>query len=457
MRLVKLIEDKPKPSIFLVSFFYVLLLGIFVQFVFLPSSFGRRFYSDHGLLGGYDGLKFHYIAVESANEIRNVGWQAWEILPENQIVSGIASVLYTLFLPEPWVMLPINALFQGAASVLLFSILHKLIKNTRTAFISVLPFIFFPSNLLWNTQMHNEVFVMPSLYLFLWGWISLSEIPPSIHWKKIVLSTFAIFLGSLGLWLIRDYIMSIIFILSIVVALLVFIWNTVICIKNQQPFQSYLLSYLSIVAALYLSSPFFLSNIIQPSKKYSLANSINSMYQSSDSYKQNNSSLEWTRTSILPRQIDSLFYKFGGLRGKLVDKWSGAGSEIDTQTDFHSAVDVIKYLPRAIEIAFLAPFPSDWFRSGQKSAGNLMIRINAIEMFLIYTSLIGLVGSSIRLKKSMTFYILCIFCVSLMIIYAYAIPNVGALVRFRYGYYLPFIGLGVGWWVENKGRRVADS
>ncbi len=34
-----------------------------------------------------------------------------------------------------------------------------------------MPFIIFPSALLWNTQFHNENYVIPGVFLVLYGWI----------------------------------------------------------------------------------------------------------------------------------------------------------------------------------------------------------------------------------------------------------------------------------------------
>ena len=63
---------------------------------------------------------------------------------------------------------------------------------------------------------------------------------------------------------------------------------------------------------------------------------------------------------------------------------------MDVHVGFYRATDVLRYLPRALQVALLAPFPTDWWRTGSlvwTSAGR---RVVAVEMLGVYPALLSL-------------------------------------------------------------------
>ena len=72
-----------------------------------------------------------------------------------------------------------------------------------------------------------------------------------------------------------------------------------------------------------------------------------------------------------------------------------------------------------------------------------MRRIVAAEMVVVYFSLLLLPYALWRWRRSAPMWILLLFCMGMLLIYAIAAPNVGTLVRFRYPYLMPIVGLGV--------------
>jgi hypothetical protein len=186
----------PQLSIFCLAFLYVVMAGLFIQLIFLPYIAPPSMNAGNGLLSGYDGGKFHRIAMEASIQIKEIGWSAWRLKPAGQIVSGIASIFYSLITPKPWVLLPLNGFLHGIASLALFEILLIIVGKQGLVFISSLPFVMFPSSLLWNAQMHNENFVIPGVLLFLYGWIYLADVqrglesdPKCNHWKYYCLGS----------------------------------------------------------------------------------------------------------------------------------------------------------------------------------------------------------------------------------------------------------------------------
>ena len=111
-----------------------------------------------------------------------------------------------------------------------------------------------------------------------------------------------------------------------------------------------------------------------------------------------------------------------------------AGSNIDTAVEFNSVIDVVRYLPRAMMIGFLAPFPNQWFVEGKVGlAGRLMSGLEMSVMYLVeILVLVELWRSRSRFSVWLLFGVAAVGVTSL----ALAVINVGALYRMRYGFFI---------------------
>jgi hypothetical protein len=407
--------------------------------------------AGNGLLVGYDGEKFHRIALEASKQIKEIGWSAWKLNPGGQVVSGIASIFYSLIAPKPWVLLPLNGILHGIASVLLFEILLLIINKRGLAYLSLLPFILFPSSLLWNAQMHNENYVIPGVFLFLYGWIYLANIDRGLNLKNSWKAILCAILGSIIVWVVRDYIMVVINMLALLVVILLITFHTIRWIGKHIHLKQLLL-YIGMIALVWIiSTPSLFNKINQSFGKPSTSGNGSSSSFSLDlgpatdnttSGKLKNV-IPWTKSTWLPNQIDSNFKNLSQTRAKFIQIWSYAGSQIDTHVEFRSTYDVINYIPRALEISLLAPFPSDWFATGYKSAASLMRKESGMEMIIIYISLLGLIFSLWHFRAKIEIWVLSAFSFGMLVVYTCTIPNVGALYRFRYPYLMPLVCLGL--------------
>ena len=118
------------------------------------------------------------------------------------------------------------------------------------------------------------------------------------------------------------------------------------------------------------------------------------------------------------------------------------GSGIDQFYRISTFNNLLSYLPRAAQISFLAPFPSDWLREGNE-AGKIGIVLAAVEMILWYSILTGflyLCFINLISMKSLIPVFICAFITIILI--GYAVPNVGAIFRMRQAFMLPFFIFG---------------
>src|SRR5262249_12807830 len=93
------------------------------------------------------------------------------------------------------------------------------------------------------------------------------------------------------------------------------------------------------------------------------------------------------------------------------------------------------YLPRAVQIGLWAPFPRTWLSAGQRinSAGKLL---SGAETFFIYLFQLFAVIAIWREPRRLSLWFLLIISILGVTALAVVVPNVGALYRFRYLFWI---------------------
>jgi hypothetical protein len=430
-------------------FVYTILIGLFVQFIALPHIFPSLHAGD-GLIKGLDGTKFHRIALDLANSIKQNGWGQWELMPDKQLVSGIAAIFYVLIYPEPWTVLPVNALLNATAALCFYLIFLKITANKPLSLVATLPFLFFPSNLLWNAQFHNENYAVPGVILVLYGWAAILDQDKDhrkIIPKENILAICAIAFGTMLIGLVREEILSgfvWVFVAAVIVLIVISFIRRKSALRFVVPILTALLLMLVVNFALLGTGP-DLTLALQPSttQPSTTTTSESAASSSSTSTRTRN---EWKETPGIPAVVDAQFKKIAKFRSKFIRAWDYAGSNIDSEVTFHNALDMIRYIPRAAEIGFLSPFPNLWFSEGEKETGRLTRFVSAFEMILVYVILLGVPVFLWRAQKKYAIWVILFVCTLMLITYAMTIPNVGSLYRFRYPYLMPIVGFGLAGW-----------
>lgn len=432
--------SNPK-NLWIAIFIYTALIGLLVQLVILPFVF-PSFHYGYGLLKGLDGSKFHRIASELAQRINVSGWSQWELQPEGQLVSGMAAIFYVLITPMPWTVLPLNGILHASACVCIFLLLDKIIQKRHISLLAALPFIFFPSNLLWNTQFHNENYVVPAFTFILLGWyILISKVPDQ---KKAMLRDFCIALGlilagSFLIYLVRPKILTPLAYLYLITGFAYGMYWSI----QKSALLNKIIRVLFILAA--CLGMLFTHTMINGTKKSSQPGTVTDTIVQDPIKELKNRS--WQKSAWLPDFIDGEIRRVAMLRNNFMKAWDHAGSNIDQDVTIHSSVEVLRYLPRTAEIAFLSPFPNMWLGVGNKEAGTAMRIASAIEMIFVYFCYIFLPVFVWQNRKNSAIWMLLLVCSAMLLLYALTIPNVGALYRFRYPYLMPLVCFGFAGWV----------
>jgi hypothetical protein len=134
-----------------------------------------------------------------------------------------------------------------------------------------------------------------------------------------------------------------------------------------------------------------------------------------------------------------------------------AGSRLDEERRFTSAPDLLAYLPRAVTIGLLAPFPRQWVERGLTPTGTLERRVVAGEMILAHGCFLAvLLGLWRRLLAPRLGVVL--LCGLFLLPYVYALSAVGSLYRLRFGPWIVLVALGAAVLAEGVQKfRKRDS
>ena len=428
-------------------FLYPAIAALFVQLILLPVFF-PQWHAVEGLLVGGDLIQFHQWAVSLAEKIHTLGWSAWELHPHPEAPTGIEAIFYVLFLPHPWVLIPLYAALHASSAFILFTIILRLTKNCLFSFLAVLPFWLYPSAMTWYTQIHKDGYMIAGALLILLAWLRLGDAETWKRWQNILISLVFLFMGAFLAWLVRPYSMQMMQGISLAIVVLeTFLF--VRCLwKQEWSLRKTLMAVVIVWASLVSLSPFTVGGIeIQLSAKPGYAKttqklaSINDVSSFSshliDCYPP---PLTW-HNSGWPEFVEARAYALSNARERYRLCYPNAASNIDVQIAFHSTNDMLLYLPRAAEIAFLSPFPADWFKTGSLPVNTIKRREAGIEMVGVYLALALLPYAVWRWRRRSDLWIILIFCAGMMLVYGLVVTNVGTLYRFRYGFLMTIVGV----------------
>lgn len=154
----------------------------------------------------------------------------------------------------------------------------------------------------------------------------------------------------------------------------------------------------------------------------------------------------WTYSGWLPDVIETKFYQISRVRRGSLN--SGGNTLIDKDIWLKSTAEFVRYLPRAIQVGLLSPFPEFWSGEGSTTAMTIARKIVGAVTFVYYIFLIGLLCALIKHIRNVQFLSILIFCLPAVMLYSYSYANVGALLRFRYGFYMLLVSFGLAFIVQ---------
>lgn len=465
-----------------------MLAGLAIQLVVLPYVF-PQLHAGNGLLAGRDWVGFHEHAVAHAQRIAQGGWSEFLLRPDgDNAIIGIAALFYYLLWPEPWVLLPLSAAMFATGGIALFSMLKCLDLEDNDALIAMLPYLVFPSALLQYGQIHKDVFCTASVLVTLWSWVTLLRDEERTVWKVLALLAASV-VALIVLSVFRPYFMYPI--LGLAVFLL--LWHMAratwqfcgFLAKRGEPgrrapliFNLQSIGILVLLNALaYVMANSYIDVRMkpvsaQPTSPDALTAKLavplliwqsNKNVRSADAKRLITSDVEMeseaVRKSIeecrpivvlkegefLENLVNRVFLKIAIARAGFTSSGgTTAASNIDKGIDFCRNEDLVAYIPRAMQIAFFAPFPSKWASLEKRNSSSVEIYISAVEMFYCYIAYFGLLYWLFSYRRwNVALLVPVAFSLGVMLLLGLTVANVGTLYRMRFPFAMIFISIGM--------------
>ncbi|MDO6515534.1 hypothetical protein [Neptuniibacter sp. 2_MG-2023] len=417
-------------------FFYALSISLFLQLVFLPLV--SSLHAGDGLLLGGDYSSFHRAAVFMAERLDSLGFFAsFTFHPDGQgPVSILALHYWVTGIYKPWVFLPFNAFLFSVSVTALHFVLSQVVTK-KIAVMCIIPMVFLPSSIMIFGQIHKDVFSLAGLCLIFYLWAFINELI-DISWRSFIIVLVISFSSGFLFWLVRPYLLKI-FILSFFSYFLFLMFLSVLKFKGfRLRFNDFICFFVLIIS--FISWDFLPVNSNKGLSSFANYVSFDDGYF--DSLENNGFD-----SSI----AGEVLLKINKTRNGFLN-YKDAGSNIDTDINFTSWLELISYIPRSLQIGFFSPFPSMWFSEGRSPGGDLMRVISAFEMMYFYFSLFGLflvIWLCDRGKKVLVCSL--IICGMIIFIYSLVITNVGTLYRMRIGALHIMSSFGLcGWYYFYK-------
>lgn len=138
---------------------------------------------------------------------------------------------------------------------------------------------------------------------------------------------------------------------------------------------------------------------------------------------------------------DRAALRIGSMRYRFAALYSESGSNIDSGVRLRRPADVLLYLPRAFAIGWWAPFPNTWATAGT-SVGVAGKLLSGAETLVIYAFELLALAAVLRPPRRLAAWLLLSTSAFGAALLALVVPNVGALYRFRYTFWVLLIVLG---------------
>ena len=417
-------------------FLYTCFVAISIQFIILPWLV-PNLHGGNGLLQYTDSITYHQTAQARAYIINKEGWQNWLLSPLGQTPAGIASIFYAIFVPKPWVMIPIYAALHSGSAYILFKImsLFEGRSNRGLRIASVLPFLVFPSAAFGYAQLHKDSYFIFGnlLFIYVWClWVQKRNVENTLSLKLFFYYFILWALAYILVWIIRPYWGPIFFFISVLIFIILTLNQIYFLLKEKRAWQKRII-YLALSFTVVLAFGMAM-------QKKNLPSALKSEVPASE---QLSVELKWNPTYWLPVYLDTQLQNMAITRKAFILKYPEAGTNVDSKIIFHSAREMVSYLPRALYIGFFMPTISITFQKGVKPGGTLMRWITGFEMIFIYLCYPFLIMAIWSWRKRLELWIILFWAIGAILLYAMVSPNIGALYRFRYGFLMTLTSIGI--------------
>ncbi|MCA1578312.1 MAG: hypothetical protein LC794_13220 [Acidobacteria bacterium] len=392
-----------------------LTLAVFLagHFQLLPSVFDAH---GTGLTFAIDATSYQALSSELANELQTKGLSAWLA-----IKAPLHCRLYSLLFATIGRVLGHNVLtaeplnlfyYLGVLCCVYF--LGREIFNARTGMLAAIIVAVWPSFVLHSTQLIRDSFAILCLLALLLALTLLLR--RQLSWRAGLATGAAGAALATMFWMLRGNMWSVV-VLAVGLTIVLLLWRIV---RADKVLGANLVAVV-FIAIVMLVAPSRLESTGLPGVKPPV-----------------------TPLAIPPvrqlRSTEGIFTRMlrqVGQRRAGFSMYGARESDIAGDVRLHTTGDVLRFLPRAAVIGFLAPFPRMWIERGSYGlAGRLLSGAETLVMYFLYLA----VGVCVwRNRRRSEMWLLFLVATLGTIALGLVVVNAGALFRLRYVFWIMFI------------------
>ena len=160
----------------------------------------------------------------------------------------------------------------------------------------------------------------------------------------------------------------------------------------------------------------------------------------------------WRYVEWMPDIIEDKFFQVSIVRKNTMV--IGGNTQIDKDVKMESIIDFLMYVPRAFQVGMFSPMPQFWSGEGSSPAMTMARKILGAATLFFYFCLVGLFLGAYRFWRSPAFWAIAVVCLSGILLYSFTHPNVGTLIRYRYGFYMLLVAFGAATIADGLLSRV---
>lgn len=399
-----------------------------------------------------DGKKLHRIAVDQAEKIKSAGWKTWELAPQEQPICGLVSVFYAVFSPKKTIYIIFASLLNVACLLFLWYFL-SLNNKTFLQNPGFLAFLFYPSILEWTISIHRDgVFILAN-YIFIYAFFLIRQTDGI---KNLLKAQFCIFVSFFLVENTRSYWTLWLYAWT----LAIFLWKAVDIFKSAKGVEQKVVALLVIICFLFsLHINFRGGSNVVASKSVSPPAEIQKQPE-----------------NLFPRKSDASVdtsYSHGFIENKLGkilkalytsrnDIIRDKGFSLDPEAiESPSGFDLIREMCRSFQRGLFSPLPDLWFQAGSSGFYSLGKRMFLIISPLSWFCLAGVVFGIFTKTWNKDLLLVFSYCLFSIWLFSFVVPNVGTMMRLRYGFYGLLLAAGASYWLHLFSKQAnhakADS
>lgn len=411
------------------AFAYAITASLVFQKLVLPNV--PSLHGAHGLLKN-DALFFHDAAVELVRRIREEGWAVLDPFSFGVVTGNVKllAAVYAVFGIDPAWFLPVTCALHALSAVLVYrlgALLWPGAAGQLGGLIAATLFTLSPTSLQWYGQNHKDAFAIAGTLLIVLAWLR-CLLPDWRRPHALVRHAAFVMAGAFLVAFVRSYFLQIL--LAAMLAGTLCAWALHALRREAREGDALsvprALLPLIVVAAVVVAMP---------------RHAVTELVAAVDNIETpEGQTWTWHPSASLPAPLDRALQKLSTSRAHFAASGQGAGSLVDGDRLPDDAVGAVLYMPRALAIGLLAPFPDTWVERP-----TIVRLIGAFETFVWYGFLPGLLLLLLR-HPTVKLFALLGFAAAALTVLGYAEPVVGTLYRLRFGvWFVVLLAGSVGW------------